>query len=64
MMRNVDIQDCVVDFADADIQNILELFSVLSKATYGEARKYEYEKLLQVKKRVEQGNNFLCVISA
>lgn len=64
MMRNVDMEDCVVDFADADIQNILELFSVLSKATHGEAGKYEYEKLLQVKKRVEQGINFLCEISA
>lgn len=63
MMRDVDVEDCVVDFADADIQNILELFFVFNGATHGEAGKYEYEKLLQVKKRVEQGINFLCEIS-
>ena len=64
MLRNIDLGDCVVDFADADIQNILELFFVFNGATHGEAGKYEFTKLLQVKKRVEQGINFLCEISA
>lgn len=63
MMRDVDVEDCVVDFADADIQNILELFFVFNGATHGEAGKYEFNKLLQVKKRVEQGINFLYEIS-
>lgn len=64
MMRNRNMNNCVADFADADIQNIIDLFSVFNGATHGAAGKYEYEKLLLVKKRVEQGINFLCEISA
>ena len=64
MMRGFALDSVVIDFADADIENILELFHVLSNATHGPAGKYEYGKLLQVKKRVEQGINFLCAISA
>jgi len=63
MMRNVEIDDSVVDFMEADIDNILELFHVLSDGTHGIAGRYEFQKLLQVKKRVEQGINFLCEIS-
>lgn len=63
MMRNIDIVENVVDFAEADITNILELFHVLSDGTHGAAGRYEFEKLVQVKKRVEQGINFLCEIS-
>ena len=62
MMRNIDIVENVVDFAEADITNILELFHVLSDGTHGAAGRYEFEKLVQVKKRVEQGINFLCEI--
>lgn len=64
MMRNKDMESCVIEFADADIENILELFHVLSDGTHGAAGKYAFSKLLQVKKRVEQGINFLCTISA
>lgn len=64
MMRHIDLDDCVADFADADIQNIVELFYVFNGATHGAAGKYEYQKLLQVKRRVEQGINFLCEIAA
>lgn len=63
MMRDKDMEFCVVEFADADISNILELFHVLSDGTHGAAGKYDFSKLLQVKKRVEQGINFLCTIS-
>lgn len=63
MMRNKDMESCVIEFADADITNILELFHVLSDGTHGAAGKYDFSKLLQVKKRVEQGINFLCTIS-
>ena len=63
MLRNSGLDSSVADFAEADITNILELFHVLSNATHGPAGKYKYEKLVQVKKRVEQGINFLCEIS-
>lgn len=64
MMRDKAFDSSVIDFAEADIDNILELFHVLSDGTHGAAGRYEYKKLLQVKKRVEQGINFLCTISA
>lgn len=64
MMRNFCFDNCVVDFADSNVENILQLFHVLSNATHGEAGKYEMVKLRQVKKRVEQGINFLCEIAA
>lgn len=63
MMRDKQMESCVIDFADEDINNILELFHVLSDGTHGAAGRYEFDKLLQVKKRVEQGINFLCTIS-
>lgn len=63
MMRNTLVDSSVIDFAEADIDNILELFYILSSGTHGAAGRYEYNKLLQVKKRVEQGINFLCEIS-
>lgn len=64
MMRNLQMDACVADFAEADITNILELFHILSDGTHGEAGRIDMTTLLQVKKRVEQGINFLCEISA
>ena len=64
MMRNSNMDSSVIDFADADITNILELFHILSDGTHGAAGKYEYNKLMQVKRRVEQGINFLCEIAS
>lgn len=64
MMRHNDMEPCVIEFADADITNILELFHILSDGTHGAAGRYEFSKLCQVKRRVEQGINFLCTISA
>lgn len=64
MMRDKSFDQSVIDFADTDIDNILEWFHVLSDGTHGPAGRYEYAKLLQVKKHVEQGINFLCTISA
>ena len=63
MMRDKKVESCVIGFVDADITNILELFHILSDGTHGIAGKYTFSKLLQVKKRVEQGINFLCTIS-
>ena len=64
MMRKTPMDDSVIDYAEADITNILELFHVLSDGTHGAAGRYEFPKLMQVKKRVEQGINFLCEISS
>ena len=64
MMRDKALDESVTDFADDDITNILELFHVLSDGTHGEAGKYKFSALVQVKRRVEQGINFLCAISA
>lgn len=64
MMRNLQMDACVADFAEADIANILELFHILSDGTHGEAGRIDIKTLCQVKKRVEQGINFLCEISA
>lgn len=63
MMRNLNMDESVVSFADADIKNILELNQLLSGGTHGPAGKFTFEQLLRVKKRVEQGINFLCEIS-
>lgn len=64
MMRNMQMDDSVAAFVEADITNILELFHVLSDGTHGAAGRYEFSKLVQVKKRVEQGINFLCEIAS
>ena len=64
MMRNLKMDDCVVSYAESDIANILELFHVLNDGTHGEAGRISLKTLYQVKKRVEQGINFLCEISA
>ena len=64
MLRNTQMNDSVVDFVESDIDNILELFHVLSDGTHGVAGRYDNKKLMQVKKRVEQGIYFLCEIAA
>lgn len=50
------------NFVEEDITNILELFHVLSDGTHGQAGRYSFSKLYAVKKRVEDGLNFLCSI--
>lgn len=62
MMRNKINDENIVAFADENINNILHLNYILSGGTHGEAGKYSFEKLEQVKKRVECGINFLCEI--
>ena len=64
MMHDKGLDESVTDFADDDITNILELFHVLSDGTHGESGRYKFSALVQVKRRVEQGINFLCAISA
>jgi hypothetical protein len=53
----------VEDFIEKDMQNILELFHLLSTGTHGEAGKYTFEKLSAIKQRVEDGLIFLCDIA-
>ena len=55
--------DSVEDFVEKDMDNILELFHVLSTATHGEAGKFSADKLSAIKKRVEDGLIFLCDIA-
>ena len=63
MIRNINMDDSVASYIDEDINNIVELNHLLSGGTHGPAGKYSFDQLLQVKKRVEQGINFLCEIS-
>lgn len=51
-------------FVDKDIDNILELFHVLSTGTHGEAGRYTFNQLASIKKRVEDGLIFLCDIAS
>ena len=64
MLRNTHMDESVVNFVESDIDNILELFHVLSDGTHGIAGRYDDKKLMQVKKRVEQEIYFLCEIAA
>lgn len=61
--RNID-SDELGDFVDADINNVLDLFSVFNSATHGAAGKYELTKLLAIKTRVEGGIRFLSRLAA
>ena len=53
-----------VEFVETDIQNILELFHVLSDGTHGAAGRYSIGQLQAIKARVEDGLLFLCNIAA
>lgn len=50
------------EFIDNDIENILQLYHTLSDGTHGEAGRYSMIQLKLIKKRVEDGINFLCEI--
>lgn len=50
------------EFIDNDIDNILELYHTLSDGTHSEAGRYSMIQLKLIKKRVEDGINFLCEI--
>lgn len=56
--------DILVDFVEADIQNIIDLFDVLNAGTHGPAGKYDLATLVSIKKRVEDGLVFLARIAA
>ena len=52
------------EFIDNDIDNILELYHILSDGTHGNAGRYTFIQLKAIKKRVEDGILFLCNIIA
>lgn len=59
--KGIDIKNAT-EFIDNDIDNILELYHILSDGTHGEAGRYSIIQLKAIKKRVEDGINFLCSI--
>jgi len=54
----------VVEFVDADAQNILDLFDLLNAGAHGEAGRYDLHQLLAIKQRVEDSLVFLSRIAA
>ena len=59
--KGIDIKNAD-EFIDNDIDNILELYHILSNGTHGEAGRYSIIQLKAIKKRVEDVINFLCSI--
>ena len=56
--------DGLVEFVEADVHNIIELFDILNAGTHGPAGKYDLVTLASIKKRVEDGLVFLARIAA
>ena len=50
----------IENFVHTDIENILSLLYELNGGTHGQAGKYSINQLKSIKKRVENGLNFLC----
>ena len=61
--KNIDNEE-LVEFVDEDIGNVIELFGVLNSGTHGESGRYDLNALRAIKKRVEDGLQFLTRISA
>jgi hypothetical protein len=59
--RGTDL-DAMADFADDDVQNIVELFTVLNAGTHGLAGVFDVRALRGIKKRVEDAIRFLAKI--
>lgn len=56
--------DDATNFVDADVSNILELFSVFNSATHGPAGKHDFNRLRAIKERVKGGIMFLTSLAA
>ena len=56
--------DDLVEFVEADVENIMDLFDVLNAGTHGPAGKYDMVTLASIKTRVEDGLVFLTSIAA
>lgn len=59
LMQKGAATETLEDFVQVDIDNILELFSVFNDGTHGSAGRFQFEQLLAIKTRVEDGIAFL-----
>lgn len=65
LLRKMGLWDgALEDFIEADMENIVELFTVFNKGTHGSAGKYSLSQLVEVRRRVEDGLEFLSKIAA
>lgn len=55
--------DSLEEFAEQDINNILELFRVFNDGTHGSSGKFTLSQLLSIKRRVEDGIGFLVEVA-
>ena len=53
----------LVDFADCNVDNVIKLFRVFNDGTHGSSGRFEWEQLRAIRKRVEDGINFLVELS-
>lgn len=56
--------DGLLDFVDADIENVLELFGEFNSGTHGSAGKFSLDQLRALKTRVEEAVLFVVRITA
>lgn len=56
--------DALEDFVEKDIENVIDLYDVLSAGTHGPAGKYGFAELVPIKQRVEDAILFLVRIAA
>ncbi|MGP3699067.1 pPIWI-associating nuclease domain-containing protein [Rhodobacter sp. NSM] len=54
----------MIGFVDADIENVVQLFAEFNQGTHGPARKFAFEQLQAIRRRVEGGIMFLATIAA
>lgn len=56
------LNDAAVDFVDEDVRNVLQLFRIFNDGTHGSSGRYNLNKLLTIKNRVESGILYLSKI--
>lgn len=56
------LNEAAIEFVDEDVKNVLQLFRVFNDGTHGSSGRYEINKLLAIKERVENGILYLSKI--
>ena len=56
------VNDAAVDFVDEDVKNVLQLFRIFNDGTHGSSSRFDLNKLLAIKTRVESGIVYLSTI--
>lgn len=56
------VSEEAVDFVDEDVKNVLQLFRVFNDGTHGSSGRYEFNNLVAIKDRVENGIQYLSRI--